>query len=276
MTERLPYFRTFPGDWWRRTNGLSVEAKGFYADLRCLMADSQKFGYLARNSGGISIEKLAKMTGITLEKTSLLLEELMENSTIEQDKDGVFFDPDMVKEESIRLKRKEAGAAGAFVRHLPEHLLKKKSGKRSAFAKTTVMAKGPANAEYEYDYEHVNEIEDDSTRGSAEWGNTFDQFWDAYPRKTGKGAALRIWEKLKPDDDLTEIILKSIVAHCQCRQWTKENGQYIPHPSTWLNQRRWEDEVQDFGGTGNRAVDVTMDTVRRLVEQERKNEKEND
>lgn len=27
-----------------------------------------------------------------------------------------------------------------------------------------------------------------------------------------------------------------------CKDWLKDNGQYIPYPSTWLNQRRWEDE----------------------------------
>lgn len=26
------------------------------------------------------------------------------------------------------------------------------------------------------------------------------------------------------------------------KDWLKDNGQYIPYPSTWLNQRRWEDE----------------------------------
>ena len=28
------------------------------------------------------------------------------------------------------------------------------------------------------------------------------------------------------------------------KQWNKENGQYIPNPSTWLNQKRWEDELE--------------------------------
>jgi len=27
-------------------------------------------------------------------------------------------------------------------------------------------------------------------------------------------------------------------------QWRKDNGQFIPHPQTWLNQRRWEDDVE--------------------------------
>lgn len=26
-------------------------------------------------------------------------------------------------------------------------------------------------------------------------------------------------------------------------QWTQNNGQFIPHPATWLNQGRWDDEL---------------------------------
>ena len=29
------------------------------------------------------------------------------------------------------------------------------------------------------------------------------------------------------------------------KEWKKENGKYIPHPTTWLNQKRWEDELND-------------------------------
>ena len=28
-------------------------------------------------------------------------------------------------------------------------------------------------------------------------------------------------------------------------EWTKNNGQFIPYPSTWLNQKRWEDELNN-------------------------------
>ena len=34
--------------------------------------------------------------------------------------------------------------------------------------------------------------------------------------------------------------------------WNKDNGQYIPNPTTWLNQKRWEDEIEiatNLGGT---------------------------
>jgi len=29
----------------------------------------------------------------------------------------------------------------------------------------------------------------------------------------------------------------------QSESWNRDGGRYIPHPSTWLNGRRWEDEL---------------------------------
>lgn len=76
----------------------------------------------------------------------------------------------------------------------------------------------------------------------------FAQFWSAYPRKVGKGAAERAWKTLKVDDDLLKTILDAIEAQKKGRQWTSNNGQYIPHPTTWLNQKRWLDEVDSGVG----------------------------
>lgn len=66
-------------------------------------------------------------------------------------------------------------------------------------------------------------------------------FYNAYPRKVGKPNALKAWKKFKVDAELAAKIMASLEAHKQTRQW--QNKEYIPHPATWLNQERWEDEV---------------------------------
>lgn len=71
----------------------------------------------------------------------------------------------------------------------------------------------------------------------------FERFWKAYPKKVGKGAALKAFEKAKVNADLIVVIEKSIEQQKKTDQWKKENGQFIPNPATWLNQQRWEDEV---------------------------------
>lgn len=67
----------------------------------------------------------------------------------------------------------------------------------------------------------------------------FTEFWQAYPRKVGKGAAQKAWDKLKPDLD---SVLAALAWQTKQDAWTKDGGQFIPHPGTYLNQRRWEDE----------------------------------
>lgn len=70
----------------------------------------------------------------------------------------------------------------------------------------------------------------------------FNAFWQEYPKKQGKGAAETAWKKLKPSAELTEKMLESLEQAKNCAQWQREGGQYIPNPSTWLNQKRWEDD----------------------------------
>lgn len=67
----------------------------------------------------------------------------------------------------------------------------------------------------------------------------FTEFWKAYPNKTGKGAAEKSWEKQKPD---LATVLAALAWQTKQDAWTKDQGKFIPHPSTYLNQRRWEDE----------------------------------
>ena len=71
----------------------------------------------------------------------------------------------------------------------------------------------------------------------------FSIFWASYPKKVGKGAAEKSWKKIKPTKDLLEKMLNAIETAKQSIQWNKDNGQYIPNPATWLNQKRWEDEI---------------------------------
>lgn len=71
----------------------------------------------------------------------------------------------------------------------------------------------------------------------------FEAFWKSYPRQVGKGKALSEWKKINPKNGLCEVIVASVIEHCHCHDWTKDHGQFIPHPSTFLHQRRWEDSV---------------------------------
>lgn len=71
----------------------------------------------------------------------------------------------------------------------------------------------------------------------------FNQFWTNYPRHVSKSSAEKSFNKLKVTDAILEKMLKSLETQKQSRQWSDK--QYIPHPATWLNQKRWEDEIDE-------------------------------
>lgn len=71
----------------------------------------------------------------------------------------------------------------------------------------------------------------------------FEAFWSAYPNKVGKDAARKAFEKRRPDDDLLKQMLEAIAAQRSSTKWMKDGGEYIPNPSTWLNQGRWMDQA---------------------------------
>jgi len=68
--------------------------------------------------------------------------------------------------------------------------------------------------------------------------NEFDQFWAAYPRKTGKGAARTSFAKAIKKTTLAKM-LRTLAWQRESEQWLSG---FIPHPTTWLNQERWDDE----------------------------------
>ena len=78
----------------------------------------------------------------------------------------------------------------------------------------------------------VNTISDD----------LFDRFWKQYPKKVGKGYAEKSWSKIKSPNETISLITDALFWQIKCEQWTKDGGQFIPNPATYLNQKRWLDE----------------------------------
>ena len=69
----------------------------------------------------------------------------------------------------------------------------------------------------------------------------FEQLWNIYPKKVAKKDAEKAFKKIKPREHGDIITGLERLAHSH--EWTKENGRYIPYLATFLNGRRWTDEV---------------------------------
>lgn len=90
----------------------------------------------------------------------------------------------------------------------------------------------------------------------------FERFWKAYPKKVAKDKALKAFEKIKPNDETVNQMIDAIELFKQTKQWKENNGQFIPYPATWLNQKRWEDEDlkpkhrEEWDGVSNPFDDI--------------------
>lgn len=91
------------------------------------------------------------------------------------------------------------------------------------------------------DKEKDSGVESAERRGQVAYSPEFLAFWAAYPNKTGKGDAWKAWQRIKPRPDIGALI-PAVSRDIASPGWRRDHGKYIPHPATWLNGRRWEDE----------------------------------
>lgn len=102
--------------------------------------------------------------------------------------------------------------------------------------------------------------------------DNFDVFWKSYPRKTAKEEARKAYAALmkKKDAPTIDRLVESVEAHKRSDDWKKDNGQYIPHPATYLRQGRYDDEVSaTVGSTGQ----ITSEFFTNLAKEYKENDK---
>jgi len=126
-----------------------------------------------------------------------------------------------------------------FVHHRAELEIAKAHAKKEAVARA-----GRASAESRLNrrstsVEQTLNISSNQEPRTKQPSIGFQEFWKSYPRKIGKGAAQKAWDKLKPDLD---TVLAALAWQTKQDAWIKDAGQYIPHPGTYINQQRWLDE----------------------------------
>ena len=88
----------------------------------------------------------------------------------------------------------------------------------------------------------------DSSKNGQITPSQFEKFWNLYPKKAGRGAALTRWNTIcskEPKQRPTWIeIKKAVFNQKKSQQW--QNATFIPHATTWLNQSRWLDDPAEM------------------------------
>ena len=117
-------------------------------------------------------------------------------------------------------------------------------------------------------------IQSNHTRGtrslssSSDDDGLFDQFWDIYPRKIGKGTARAAFKKALRKTDF-QTMLSGAEKYAAAREGQDKN--YTAHPATWLNGERWSDEDPPTspskpGTMRDREIDFVQQAMQRIKE----------
>lgn len=99
---------------------------------------------------------------------------------------------------------------------------------------------GESRPEQEPEVEVEPEHRTRTPRTGAEC-DRFADFWSVYPNKVKKTAANAAWKSGKCEK-IADTIIADVQRRCET-EWKGQDMHYIPHPTTYLHQRRWEDET---------------------------------
>ena len=72
----------------------------------------------------------------------------------------------------------------------------------------------------------------------------FMEFWQAYPRRVGKAKALQAWNKAIGQGHDPKHIIERATLFAQSP--SGQQGKFTPHPTTWLNAGRFEDDTSEW------------------------------
>jgi uncharacterized protein YdaU (DUF1376 family) len=144
----------------------------------------------------------------------------------------------------IEEKQQKAVAAGKASALARAERKKNKDNARSTDVTTDVAETLQPNGN------HIDsESDSESLTTSPPLAAGFDAFWKAYPTKKNKKKALEIWKRKKLHTQSAKLIADILNRKEKDRAW---NEGFIPHPTTYLNGERWEDEIEPIkGGNGS-------------------------
>lgn len=166
------------------------------------------------------------------------------------------YQPSRAEAEATRQERSRAGSLGAATRW------DGKNGKPHGKPLANGIAK-PCPVPVPVPVPHVHtqiarsarvRVPRQTTEKATTEPDGFSAFWATYPRRVGRAKALAAYRKLAPDAALQAQMLEAIAVQAKSDQWTRDGGAFVPHPTTWLHGRRWEDEVQPARPVSGRAA----------------------
>ena len=240
MTHR--WLKFWPQDWEGDASlrACSLAAQGMWMRVICIMHRAEEYGHLTLNGRPPSAKQLALMIGATERETAKLMAELEDAGVFSRTEAGAIFSRRMLRDKASAEEAREHGRRGgnpALKAETSEAVIHPGGGGVNPPVKPPlILQEAEAEAETERDTS-LRSVSLPRGKRAASAHPDFADFWTAYPRKVGRGAA----EKAFAAAIAKGATVAAIAAGLNRQQWPAD-PQFIPHPSTWLNQGRWQDD----------------------------------
>lgn len=242
----LPYMQLYVADYLADTAHLTTEEHGAYM---LLLFSYWQTGKPLRQNRLASVARLSSERWTSVERT------LKEFFHVAQDTWTHFrVEADLEKVGSKSKKNSDAGKASAKARALAKQALAESTPTNVG---TNVGTSAQRTNQRNVNHARSGDTDTDTDKEQKQDQKTlsvgkppddlFLNFWASYPNKKAKGSAEKAWAKIKPDQPLAETIVNAVMRHRASDDWTRDGGKFIPHPATWLNAKRWEDEIKSSG-----------------------------
>jgi uncharacterized protein YdaU (DUF1376 family) len=224
---KSPAFQFYAKDFLTGTATMSLAERGAYVTLLSHQWDSGSVPSTAKER--------ARMLGCTASEERRIWARLVSKFTLVDDAfQNLRLEEERQKQAEFRRRQSDKGKASAATRWQP------KSNHGSTAVTNGLQPNG--NSSSSSSSSSSKEQEQIPRPHAKRSDDRFDAWWSAYPKKTGKGAALKAWTKIRPSDTTVAAMLNALEWQRNQPQWQKDGGAFIPNPATYLNQSRWEDE----------------------------------
>lgn len=104
--------------------------------------------------------------------------------------------------------------------------------------------------------------EKEQKTSGASLPDRFDEFWEIYPKRVGRGQAVKAWKAALRKTD-ADTVLAGVTAFAE--SVAGKDPTFIAHPSTWLNGERWTDDRSHLRVVANGSTGMTLEQQRRRL-----------
>lgn len=253
--KRSPWYARYPGDYLRDTAHLSLMENGAYT----LLLDHYY------STGPLLVDKdgLYRVCKASTDPERVAVDSVL--SQFFKERNRRYHNPRADRELEIRAehreKLEESGRRGASRRWSQA-----KGSHSEAIGQANGFPNGPSIASPHPQSQSQKEKTHSPRKSSAESPpfdeQGFSEFWKAYPRRQAKQDARKAWNRIAPDE--RPKIMAAVASCSTTEEWRRENGRFIPYPATFLNGKRWEDEItHSMGGPNGDSRTSKREAARR-------------